>query len=69
MNLVKHSDRVGVLPRKVVEAHGSELSVMPVDLGQRLSPYGIVSRKGVELTPAVLEMTAILLELAATKQA
>ncbi|WP_325346483.1 LysR substrate-binding domain-containing protein [Xylophilus sp.] len=63
LNLVKNSDTVAVLPRAVVQAEGPTLQTLPIELGRDLSPFGIVTRKAVELTPAAAEMKRLLLDL------
>lgn len=64
LNLVDKADMVGVLPVPMVRNEGRRFRILPVDLGAQLSRYGIVTRRGMALTPQAQEMIAILRGLA-----
>ncbi|WP_447778349.1 LysR substrate-binding domain-containing protein [Variovorax boronicumulans] len=64
LNMVEKAGMVGVLPRAMVDNEGERFRVLPVRLKSALSPYGIVTRRGMELTSTAQDMMAILQRLA-----
>lgn len=64
LNMVEKAGMVGVLPRAMVDNEGERFRVLPVRMQAALSPYGIVTRRGMELTPTAQDMAEILLRLA-----
>lgn len=64
LNLVDKAGMVGVLPRAMVDNEGERFRVLPVKLRGELSPYGIVTRRGMEHSTPSQEMMDILKRLA-----
>lgn len=64
LNLVRKSGMIGVLPRAMVLNEGDRFKVLPVALQGKLSPYGVITRKGVELSPQSSALIEILIKLA-----
>lgn len=64
--LLTLSDMVVALPREVVRTHVElgQLVALPVDLGLRLSPYGIVTRRQHALSPGAAAMLRVLRDVA-----
>ncbi len=64
LNLVDKAGMVGVLPRAMVRNEGARFTILKVKLQAHLTPYGVITRKSMELTQASQEMIAILKRLA-----
>lgn len=64
LNMVEKAGMVGVLPRAMVDNEGERFRVLPVRLHGSLSQYGIVTRRGMELSPTAQDMVAILQRMA-----
>ena len=63
LNLVEKVGMVGVLPKAMVRNEGTRFRVLPVQLQGELTPYGIITRRGMELSQAAQEMIDILKRL------
>jgi DNA-binding transcriptional LysR family regulator len=68
LNMVEKAGLVGVLPRAMVDNEGERFRILPVRLTQSLSPYGIVTRRGMETSSTAQDMMAILQRLAPRKR-
>ncbi len=64
LNLIDKVGMVGVLPVDMVRNEGARFKVLPIRLKEKLSPYGIVTRRDRELTPPSREFISILERLA-----
>lgn len=64
LNMVRSAGLVGVLPRAMVENEGDRFCILPVALQGALSPYGIITRRGIEQTMPCKEMIEIVVRLA-----
>lgn len=64
LNMVRRAGLVGVLPRAMVENEDNRFQILPVALQSALSPYGIITRRGVEQTLPCREMIDIVVRLA-----
>jgi DNA-binding transcriptional LysR family regulator len=63
LNMVQKAGMVGVLPRAMVDNEGERFRVLPVPLRNALSPYGIVTRRGMETSSTAQDMMTILQRL------
>lgn len=65
-NLLSGSDMVVAMPRELMQPYidSGLLAVMPFDLGVRMDVYGIVTRRGHQLSPGAEAMLATLREVA-----
>lgn len=63
LNLIDKAGMVGVLPKAMVRNEGNRFRVLPVQLHGELTPYGIVTRRGMELSQPSQEMIDILVRL------
>jgi len=68
-HLLAQSDMVVALPREVVRTHldAGLLAELPIELGLRLDPYGIVTRRQHELSPGGQALLQALRETAAQR--
>jgi DNA-binding transcriptional LysR family regulator len=64
LNLVHKAGFIGVLPRVMVLNEGSRFQILPIDLKDKLTPYGIVTQRGATPSPAAQELIDILVGLA-----
>ena len=69
LNLVHKAGFIGVLPRVMVLNEGTRFQILPVTLAEQLSPYGIVTLRGVEPSPAARELIDILIALSSSQAA
>ncbi|MFG1223980.1 LysR family transcriptional regulator [Xanthobacter wiegelii] len=69
LNLVRHAGMVSMLPSTIVaqEVAGGGFVRLPLEVKGELEPYGIVTRKGVVMTPNAAEFLSILKSLIASK--
>ena len=65
-NLLSGSDMVVAMPRELMQPYidSGLLAVMPFELGVRMDVYGIVTRRGHQLSPGAEAMLATLREVA-----
>lgn len=61
LNMVRTAGFVGLLPRDMVQNEGGRFRTLPLTLADTLRPYGIVTRRGVELTSEARDLIDILL--------
>lgn len=68
-SLLGQSDMVSALPEELVKPYlaAGQLEVLPFDLGLRMDVYGIVTRRGHQLSPGAELMLACLREEAARR--
>lgn len=64
LNLVRKSGMIGVLPRAMVQNEGDRFKTLPVPLQGTLSPYGVITRRGMEQSPRSRALVDILIHLA-----
>ncbi len=71
VQLLVQSDMVAALPAEVVQTHldARLLAALPIDLGLRLDPYGIVTRRNHVLSPGSKAMLQALRETARSRNA
>jgi hypothetical protein len=53
--LLQHTDMISAMPTEVAHLFASDqlLSLLPVHLRSHIAPYGLITRKGASLSPAV----------------
>lgn len=64
LNLVRKSGMIGVLPRTMVLNEGERFKILPIPLQGSLSPYGVITRRGMELSPQSQALVDILVRIA-----